>query len=144
MTIARRVHNQRTLTRTLLAVVAVAFSVIFGLLAMHSMNTHTMPSGHSETIAVAPAHADAHPAHASGDAAAMDEAGCATCSDDHGMSWMACVLALLIAVVLLTRPSAWWRAVAHSPGTPVSRLHLRDALHPLRPPSLTVLCISRT
>lgn len=144
MTIARRVQDQRTLTRTLLTVVAVAFSVIFGLLAMHSMNTHTMPSGHSETIAVAPAHADAHPAHASGDAAAVVEEGCATCSDDHGTAWMACVLALLIVVVLLARPSAWWRAVAHSLGTPVSRLHLRDALHPLRPPSLTVLCISRT
>ena len=50
----------------------------------------------------------------------------------------------IVAVVLLARPSAWWRTVAHSPGTPVSRLHLRDALHPLRPPSLTVLCISRT
>ena len=28
MTIARRVHNQRTLTRTLLAVVAVAFGIL--------------------------------------------------------------------------------------------------------------------
>ena len=143
-TIARRVHDQRTLTRTLLTVVAVAFSVIFGLLAMHSMNTHTMPSGHSETIAVAPAHADAHPAHASGEAAAMDETGCATCSDDHGMSWMACVLALLIAVVLVTRPPAWWRSLTETPGPLLSRFVLRGALYPLRPPSLTVLCISRT
>ncbi|CAN7415257.1 DUF6153 family protein [uncultured Microbacterium sp.] len=144
ISIARRVNDQRTLTRTLLTVVAVALSVIFGLLAMHSMNTHTMPSGHSETIAVAPAQADAHPAHASDEAAAVDEAGCATCSDDHGMAWMACVLALLIAVVLVARPSTWWRALTENPGTLLSRFAFRGALYPLRPPSLTVLCISRT
>ena len=56
----------------------------------------------------------------------------------------ACVLALLIAVVLVTRPPAWWRSLTETPGPLLSRFALRGALYPLRPPSLTVLCISRT
>ncbi len=157
ITVARRVHDQRTLTRTLLTVVAVAVAVICGLLAMHSMNTHAMTSGHGDTVAVGHSdlaaastghtagtdHAGTHLSQSAPGSAAAD-AGCATCSDDHGMAWMACVLALLVAVILLARPAGWWRQLIHALAQPTTPARTHGALHFFKPPSLTVLCISRT
>lgn len=153
ISIAQRVQDQRTLTRTLLTVVAVAVAVIAGLLAMHSMNTHAMTSGHSDTVAVAHSDPFASGSHhtsdhaaaaAAGDPAAAVAADCTTCSSDHGMAWMACVLALLVAVVLLARPAAWWRSLGQLVALPAATAVTRVDRHTLSPPSLTVLCISRT
>lgn len=142
-TLARRVQGRRSLTRSVITVVAVSLGVIFGLLAMHSMNTHAMASGHSDTVAVGNVTETHHEHTAPAPALPNDDAGCAGCSEDAGMTWMACVLALLVAVVLLARPAAWWHSLSQ-----LTILHLlswaRPTGHPLRPPSLTVLCISRT
>jgi len=143
-TLARRVHQRRSLLRSVVTVVAVALGVIFGLLAMHSMNTHAMPSGHSNAVAVGSV-AETHHEHTAPAASLPtdDNAGCVGCSEDHGTTWMACVLALLVAVVLLARPGAW-RHSLWQPRTPPHSSWVRLTEHPLRPPSLTVLCISRT
>ncbi|MEO2118748.1 MAG: DUF6153 family protein, partial [Microbacterium sp.] len=70
---------------------------------------------------------------------------CADCGNGHStMLAMACVLALLVTVLLLVRPGAAmrWLSILPRPRSSVaSALFTGPAL---RPPSLTVLCISRT
>ena len=41
-----RVHTGRSMARTLLLLVAVTGAIIVGLLAMHSLNTHTATDTH--------------------------------------------------------------------------------------------------
>ncbi|MBP0645391.1 hypothetical protein J8J17_26725, partial [Mycobacterium tuberculosis] len=50
--VAQQVRGPRTLTHTVLAVLAVAVGVIAGLLAMHSFNSHATTAGHHDTVAV--------------------------------------------------------------------------------------------
>ena len=50
--VAQQVRGPRTLTHTVLAVIAVAVGIIAGLLAMHSFNSHATTAGHHDTVAV--------------------------------------------------------------------------------------------
>lgn len=149
--VAQRVRGPRTLTHSVLAVLTVAVGIIAGLLAMHSFNSHATAAGHHDTVAVSTAsgtpehhHDDAAPTALSPALPAMD-AGCSTCGGSDPLTWMACVLALLVATLLLARVGRGGRqtplatiAAATTSQWPV-RAH---SLPP--PPSLTVLCISRT
>lgn len=85
--------------------------------------------------------ADAFAAAPSSGGALLSSSGCADCDTDGGM-WAACVLALLAGLLLLLVPRAHRRlhpALSRLP----SREVFADAAFP-RPPSLIVLCISRT
>lgn len=150
--VAERVRGPRTLTRTVLTVLTVAVAIIAGLLAMHSFNSHATTAGHHDTVAVSTqANAPDHH-HDASTASQMPtptapaaDAGCATCGGGDSMAWMACVLALLVATILLARIRLGLRHM-----TVASLLSARTAHPPVRahtlppPPSLTVLCISRT
>ncbi|MFS0731907.1 DUF6153 family protein [Microbacterium sp. 1P10UB] len=136
----------RSMARTLLLLIALTGAVIIGLLAMHSLNTHTAAeTGHHATMATM---ATTDPSGMSTDShagatAAVDD-GCPDCGSDHSsMFAMACVLALLATVLLLARPTAvrQWLARFPRPGPPAIS---PPGIPGLRPPSLTVLCISRT
>lgn len=140
--LTNRLQTGRSMARTLLLLIALTGAVIVGLLAMHSLNTHTAAdTGHPATIASATG--SAVDDHNSG-ATATDEA-CADCGSGHSdMLAMACVLALLATVLLIARlrPSQVWLSILPRPQThgtapPGSRPSMR-------PPSLTTLCISRT
>lgn len=143
ITLAHAMQRSRTLTRTLLILIAVTAAIVAGLLAMHSLNTHPAGAGHADTVAAAPADTGHH----TGSAVAPDEAPAATCADCSGggeMSWMTCVLALLVSLLLIARfHRGSWRGSPPSVGALLSVL-LPARARPLRPPSLTVLCISRT
>lgn len=135
-----RLHTSRSMARSLLLLITVTGAVIIGLLAMHSLNTHTAAdTDHQTTVAAASAATDAHHAGAT----TTDEA-CADCGSGHSdMLAMACVLALLATVLLLARlrPGRSWLSVMPRP-------QLQSTAPPGRPrpkpPSLTTLCISRT
>lgn len=150
ISVAQQARGPRTLTHAVLAVLAVSVGIIAGLLAMHSFNSHAAAAGHHDTVAVsAPAaapehHDDASPA-ALPPAAPAAGAGCVTCGGEDPMTWMACVLALLVATILLGRVGLGRR---HGPLTMI--LATTTPQRPARahslppPPSLTVLGISRT
>lgn len=148
--VAQQVRGPRTLTHTVLAVIAVAVGIIAGLLAMHSFNSHATTAGHHDTVAVSTqAGASDHHRDASASAVLPDspqvDAGCATCGGGDSMTWMACVLALLVATILLGRIGLGWRRTALIAvlAAATTRSPARARALPL-PPSLTVLCISRT
>ena len=146
--VAGHVRGPRTLTRTLLVLVVVTVGIIAGLLAMHSLNAHPSTTGHADTVAIdttTPAAAGHHDAAVAPGPATQDaSSGCVDCGD-HDMAWMACVLALLVAVLLLTRPGNGWRTpVAAAGGLTNRTIRWPAQAHALPPPSLTVLCISRT
>ncbi len=142
--LTEHLRADRSMARTLLLLIALIGAVIIGLLAMHSLNTHaTAESGHHATMAT-----DAAGASAVGDAhgatTVSAEESCADCGTSHsGMLAMACVLALLATVLLLARPRGVQRgfALLPRPGPPAVPRAGSPGLHP---PSLTVLCISRT
>lgn len=150
--VAQRVWGSRTLTRNVLTVLIVAVGIIAGLLAMHSFNSHATSVGHHDSVTLS-AHtgdmSEQHPAPSTvavSPGTASQEAGCATCGGDQdAMTWMACVLALLVATILLGRVGLTWRRTP-----PTMLLAVVMARWPARayslppPPSLTVLCISRT
>lgn len=148
--VARQVRGPRTLTRAVLAALAISLGIIAGLLAMHSFNSHATTASHHGTVAVSaqsPAaehHLDAASAALPPSAPATAE-GCATCGGGDPMTWMACVLALLVATILFGRVGLGWRhtPLTAIPATTTPQWHARA--HDLPPPpSLTVLCISRT
>jgi hypothetical protein len=136
-----RLYAGRSMARTLLLLIAVTGAVIVGLLAMHSLNTHTASdTGHQSTVtAAASAGADGH--HAA--PTATDEQ-CADCGSSHSdMLAMACVLALLVTLLLLARTRAALHWQSTSPDLrPVGTSSADQS--PSRPPSLSTLCISRT
>lgn len=155
--VAQRVWGSRTLTRNVLTVLIVAVGIIAGLLAMHSFNSHATAVAHHDSVTVGAhtvgAHtgdmSEQHPAPSTvavTPGTASQEPGCATCGGDQdAMTWMACVLALLVATILLGRVGLSWRRTP-----PSMLLAIVMARWPARacslppPPSLTVLCISRT
>ncbi|WP_299090506.1 DUF6153 family protein [uncultured Microbacterium sp.] len=148
--VAQQVRGPRTLTHTVLAVLAVAVGVIAGLLAMHSFNSHATTAGHHDTVAVSTqADVSAHH-HDTSEAAAVPDsptadAGCATCGGGDPMTWMACVLALLVATILLGRIGLGWRHATLIAVLTAATMRWPARAHALPPPpSLTVLCISRT
>jgi len=130
----------RGLGHSVLLLIAVTAAIIVGLLAMHSLNSHT------ETAAPATAavheHGTATPGAADhGTTQPATDGDCADCGGHTSMLAMACVLALLIVSLLLFLPRVgitWGAALRAGPA-----LIARAAVLP-RPPSLLVLCISRT
>lgn len=138
--IALREHlrSGRSAARTLLLMIALTGVVIVGLLAMHSLNLHSSAdSGHqSSTAADASSTSNSH--------ATAAEDSCADCGTGHSdMLAMACVLALLAVVLILARPriTRLWLALRPRPGPGLPAPFRAEVLHP---PSLIVLCISRT
>lgn len=124
-------------------------AVIVGLLAMHTLNLHGTAAAEAPAsmsmAASEPAHASHSPATAaaSGDAQSERSVSCAGCSaDDHSGMAMICVLALLLAMLLLIPPGVLRRGPGTVLRTPLAEVVLAR-LAP-RPPSLHVLCISRT
>ncbi|MEV8368309.1 DUF6153 family protein [Microbacterium sp. NPDC064584] len=131
----------RGLGRSVLLLIAVTAAIIVGLLAMHSLNSHT------ETAAPAAAapmheHGTANPGVVDhGTTQPATDGDCADCGGHASMLAMACVLALLIVSLLLFLPRvgiSWGAALRAGPA-----LTARAAVL-TRPPSLLVLCISRT
>ncbi len=124
------------LGRSVLLLIALTAALIVGLLAMHSLSA---PAPHAET-AVAVSALEPGAAH-SHDAPPVDHT-CPGCGGHEVMLAMVCVLALLVVSMLFWVPRAGvvWGVVPGRAGPP------RRAGGPLlsRPPSLLVLCISRT
>ncbi|MFB7891758.1 DUF6153 family protein [Microbacterium sp. NPDC056044] len=137
-----RLRTGRTVARRLLLLIAVTGAIIVGLLAMHSLNAHTATdTGHQATV-TASAAAGAGDHHSG--TTATDEP-CAECGSGHSdMLAMACVLALLATVLLLMRPGAVVRWLSILPRPKPSVLTALLTRPALRPPSLTVLCLSLT
>jgi hypothetical protein len=128
-------------------------AVIAGLLAMHTLNLHGTPAAHTPAVSVSAA--DSGAAHQGGthegaarthvtSGSVHDPGGsCAGCgSDGHLNTAMACVLALLVALLLLV-PPRMLHGWLHVPSRPVSVIRLIGGVRP-EAPSLHVLCISRT
>lgn len=125
-----------TTLRGALSVVCLALGIVVGLLGMHAFNTHGSADPHTVVT-----HAAAAPASPALHHTAETNAEVAVPSDvGHGVAAL-CVLALLGGLLLLLRrPSL---VLAHGPG----RVHPLPAFGRTprpRPPSLHVLCISRT
>ena len=131
----------RGLGHSVLLLIAVTAALIVGLLAMHSLNSYT------DTAAPAAA-ASMHEHGAAGPGVADNgttqpgtDGDCADCGGHANMLAMACVLALLIVSLLLFLPRVgitWGAALRAGPAL------IARATHKPRPPSLLVLCISRT
>ncbi|WP_223587364.1 DUF6153 family protein [Microbacterium sp. OVT16B] len=141
--------RRRRVVRSALLAVVLATGVIVGLLGMHALDVHG--TVHAAVGAHGPA-VGAHAEHGSVSAAALAAApssggallsssGCADCDAGGGM-WAACVLALLAGLLLLLVPRAH-RRLHPALSRLLPRELFADAAFP-RPPSLIVLCISRT
>ena len=142
--ITRRTLTAPGLPRWAFAMLAVP-ALLIGMLAMHFLTGLTGPGApaHEMTAPVAMTSA-VHTMDGSGAAVLAED--CSTpCAPAHEMTAMACLmLALLFAFVLLS-PSlsgrmGWW-----VPRAMLARITVAlAALAPPRPPSVTVLSISRT
>lgn len=159
-------HGSRPSVGTTSVLLAAALVVVVALavLTMHSLHLHagtvSPPSSHAS--AAPPGVGIAHPAGHSAaghhgaaaavvgadvgmqehDGGAASGAGCATCPADHLGLAMTCLVALLLVVALVVRPRTWVLSAGHGMRTgPAPGLAHR--ILPC-PPSLTVLCISRT
>lgn len=128
---------------SLFLLIAVAAAIIVGLLAMHSFNNHTgpgEPTGQMHHANSAALHNDA--AASDGAAQPIADGGCSGCGDHTSMIVMTCILAVLAVALLVLRPRrglVWGAALLRA--DPVPAAHIAA---PTRPPSLIVLCISRT
>lgn len=142
ISLADALRRTRTLTRTFLVMIAIIAGIVAGLLAMHSLNTHATSTGHPDTVTTATADSrHAHDAAVTGEPAAGE---CGDCAGGHDpLTWMACVLALLVTVLFIARLRGSWRTTEHDRGSPTAPWW-QARLAPAYPPSLTVLCISRT
>ena len=125
------------LRRSVLLLIGVTAAIIVGLLAMHSLNSHTAPAEPTAVVSVHDANATDH-----GTTQPATEEHCSDCGGHTSMLALTCVLAFLVVSLLLllprlgiTRTSALRRA-GPSPLSWVTPLS--------KPPSLLVLCISRT
>ncbi|MET0886568.1 MAG: DUF6153 family protein [Mycetocola sp.] len=125
------------LGRSVLLLIGVTAAIIVGLLAMHSLNSHT---GHTEPTVVVSVHDMAATDHGTTQPATGDD--CADCGGHTSMLAMTCVLALLVVslLMLLPRRGITWTAAPRRAGP--SLLTWVATLS--KPPSLLVLCISRT
>ena len=139
-------HNalrpRRNLWRNLLLTLATVVTIVVGLLAMHSLNLEHVASSNMDSSAAQAGH---HGALASSEGAAgvAGDCGGVPCAPEHSMTAMACILALLVSVLLIgmIRVVTAWRPMrkrAEAPLEPGASLPMPA------PPSLHVLCISRT
>ena len=126
----------RGLGQTVMLLIAVTGAIILGLLAMHSLNSHTESTTPAAVVAV---HDAGTPDHDTTPPASHGE--CADCGGHPSMLAMICVLVLLALSLLIRLPRLgimWGAALRAGPVEAV-----RAALFSRRP-SLLVLCISRT
>ncbi len=132
----------RPLARTLLLLIALTGAVIVGLLAMHSLNTHAAAqTGHHAVMTVETSATGGH-SHAASAASTMTDSSVDRGTGHADMIAMACVFAILAAVLLFVLPDGARRRLSL-----LSRFTPRVAAPSSggrRPPSLTALCISRT
>lgn len=130
----------RTVLLSLLAVAA----LIVGLIAMHSLN---LDSSHYAAEVASPSGAHHAPASSTTDPVSLAspalECGGAGCDPGHAMTFMACILALLVASIAFGVASNGLLGYG-SPRRLLQLLliHLQSAIPP--PPSLHALSISRT
>lgn len=136
--VAQRISDGPRITRRLLLLLILTAAVIIGLLAMHSLNSHTTARP-PHTVAVD----TAMPVTVHQDPAGGADSDCADCGGHTGMSVMACVLGLLVSLLILIRPDVAG-FVAAAPTSTRGAPAAGDPAAVARPPSLTVLCISRT
>lgn len=123
--------------------VALAVAVIVGILAMHSFAS---PASHSEMGMPADSStASVASHHAEEGVFAAASPDCLGCGEETSMALMWCVFALLAVTLLMTAPKLvkGWVGVA-SRQFSITTSELRSVGLIPRPPSLTVLCISRT
>lgn len=133
----------RGLWRNLLVTLAAVAAIVAGLLAMHSLNLeHGMSASMVSTVAPAGHHTAAM---ATGDApvSITNDQGGNPWAPEHSMTAMACILALLVAVLLIgiVRLITAWRPALRQVANVLTRWVSVPAPEP---PSLHALCISRT
>jgi len=140
MNTIRYATSSSTTARRILVLALVVSAIVFGILAMHTLNLMAdSPSPSTSGAVVATHHAETMP---SGDGGPLCDNDCGPI--DHEMSSMTlCVLALLAGVLFVAAGVASWRQEQRW-GPLLARL-----VDPLRaavpaPPSLHVLSISRT
>jgi hypothetical protein len=118
--------------------------VIAGLLGMHTFSTDHAES-QMPAVSIAPGAMDADQMHATAASADSDaESDCLDCgpSDSHHAMIMACVLGLLVTLLLGCRAQP---SLVRPRGPSIAAPFLRAAVALMaRPPSLSVLSISRT
>lgn len=137
ITLARQLrHSPRGLGRSVLLLIALTAALIVGLLAMHALNT---PTAHAEPVTAVSVH-DTGASH--GHDAPLTGDDCADCGGHDAMLAMACVFALLVVSFLfaLPRTGISWGVVFGRAGP----LRTAGGIVLPRPPSLLLLCISRT
>ena len=146
MHIASRITRRRSSLHATLALAGAAVMIIMGLLGMHTFNSEA--AGHG---AAGPA-ATASTVHHSSSMGAPSGAGHGSPCDDtcvtgsggeHSDMMSACVLALLAGLLLFFRPLLV-RRIGPSLQMLVASLRLPAGRALPRPPSLTLLSISRT
>ena len=126
----------RGLGQTVLLLIAVTAAIILGLLAMHSLNSHTESTAPTAAVAMHDAGTADH-----GTTQPVSHGECADCGGHPSMLAMTCVLVLLglSLLILLPRLGITWGAALRA--GPVRSIRAATFS---RPPSLLVLCISRT
>lgn len=128
-------------------------ALITGLLAMHTLNLHGTAAAHAPAVSVSVANADvvhhgdarhsAADTHLAGSAGHDPAASCTDCGSDGDLGTaMACVLALLLALLILVPPRMLPGWLRMRPRPVVGTRSIGGVLS--RAPSLHVLCISRT
>lgn len=148
----RALWPQRALRRNLLLALVVMTSVVLSLVAMHSLSfDHNLSAGSMPSVGLMPSAAVIDGAAAGHEAAATIVASgsefsaeCGgSCTLEHSMVVMGCILALVSAVLVAARirtiasGESAWRTI-------VSFTAMLSSLPLPEPPSLHVLSISRT
>ena len=130
-------------SRRIVALFLASLALIVGLLAMHSVTTAHAASpaqSHTSLAAVAEAPAAEH------DVATVPCSGSCAAPDgdaEHSMLLMACLLALIVATILVVAPRLLTRSGARPLPLAISSA-APTAAPTSRPPSLIELSISRT
>lgn len=120
-------------------IVMLAVGVVGGLLAMHILS-----AGHRDPAVMSMSTPATHDHSPTMDEHAVAESGCADCGStgEHGAAMLACVLGLMVALLLVSRPSSVLYRVRERGLRFVSVF--APEIRPPRPPSLHELSISRT
>lgn len=142
----RSIVPSRLPSARLLLAVAVSLAVIGGLMGMHTLNSPRQGHGSTQSAVVTVPHGTVE-VPMSGQPADADVQPCECTAPvpvpEHSMLVMACILAILLALLLLAP-----RSVAVRLGTLLvvgtGVMQARGALARRRPPSLLILSISRT
>ncbi|WP_139177694.1 DUF6153 family protein [Ruania alba] len=138
----------RRIVRT--ALILLAACVLFGLLAMHTLGLHGLGQHADTTTQAVPhlsaaAHDEGAPQHhSSAPLGAQSPAPtCDDCAESLAGAALGCVLALVLVALALLRPRVLHRWLCTLERSVQSTWSSAVGICP-RPPSLSVLCISRT